>query len=136
MAATDFNALKDSSTNCARSCPAAPGKTPWLSAEGHSRDQHSVPATAISEPAKKGVASPQQSGYEAYLVGAALRDILLSGQTQRFRYLRPIATALRSARTFGTSRLIRRRFRIVARVFGRRGHRGDNLSAAIANSRR
>ncbi|MEH6355683.1 MAG: polynucleotide adenylyltransferase PcnB [Marinobacter sp.] len=83
-----------------------------------SRDQHSVSRTAISEPAKKVLHRLNKAGYEAYLVGGGVRDILLSGQPKDFD-IATDATPEEVHELFRNSRLIGRRFRIVHVVFGR-----------------
>lgn len=82
------------------------------------RDQHSVSRSMISEPAKKVLHRLNKSGYEAYLVGGGVRDILLGGQPKDFD-IATNATPEEVHDLFRNSRLIGRRFRIVHVVFGR-----------------
>ncbi|HET8848420.1 MAG TPA: polynucleotide adenylyltransferase PcnB, partial [Marinobacter sp.] len=82
------------------------------------RDQHSVSRAMISEPAKKVLHRLNKSGYEAYLVGGGVRDILLGGQPKDFD-IATNATPEEVHDLFRNSRLIGRRFRIVHVVFGR-----------------
>lgn len=82
------------------------------------RDQHNVSRSAISEPAKKVLHRLNKSGYEAYLVGGGVRDILLSGKPKDFD-IATNATPEEVHDLFRNSRLIGRRFRIVHVVFGR-----------------
>lgn len=82
------------------------------------RDQHSVSRSVISEPAKKVLSRLNKSGYEAYLVGGGVRDILL-GQRPKDFDIATNATPEEVHDLFRNSRLIGRRFRIVHVVFGR-----------------
>jgi poly(A) polymerase len=82
------------------------------------RDQHNVSRSAISEPAKKVLGRLDNAGYEAYLVGGGVRDILLGGQPKDFD-IATNATPEQVHELFRNSRLIGRRFRIVHVLFGR-----------------
>ena len=82
------------------------------------RDQHTVSRSFISEPAKKVLSRLNNAGYEAYLVGGGVRDILLGGKPKDF----DIATNATPEEVHDLSRnsmLIGRRFRIVHVLFGR-----------------
>ncbi|PXX88984.1 polynucleotide adenylyltransferase PcnB [Marinobacter vulgaris] len=82
------------------------------------RDQHNVSRSAISEPAKKVLSRLNNAGYEAYLVGGGVRDILLGGKPKDFD-IATNATPEQVHELFRNSRLIGRRFRIVHVLFGR-----------------
>lgn len=82
------------------------------------RDQHNVSRSAISDPAKKVLGRLNNAGYEAYLVGGGVRDILLGGQPKDFD-IATNATPEQVHELFRNSRLIGRRFRIVHVLFGR-----------------
>lgn len=82
------------------------------------RDQHSVSRSVISEPAKKVLNRLNKAGFEAYLVGGGVRDILLGGQPKDFD-IATNATPEEVHDLFRNSRLIGRRFRIVHVLFGR-----------------
>ncbi|NWO08020.1 MAG: polynucleotide adenylyltransferase PcnB [Alteromonadaceae bacterium] len=82
------------------------------------RDQHNVSRSMISEAAKKVLHRLNKAGYEAYLVGGGVRDILLGGQPKDFD-IATNATPEEVHELFRNSRLIGRRFRIVHVVFGR-----------------
>ncbi len=82
------------------------------------RDQHNVSRSAISEPAKKVLHRLNKAGYDAYLVGGGVRDILLGGKPKDFD-IATNATPEEVHELFRNSRLIGRRFRIVHVVFGR-----------------
>src|SRR5690554_4132279 len=81
------------------------------------RDQHNVSRSMISEPAKKVLHRLNKAGYEAYLVGGGVRDILLGGKPKDFD-IATNATPEEVHGLFRNSRLIGRRFRIVHVVFG------------------
>ncbi len=82
------------------------------------RDQHNVSRSDISEPAKKVLNRLNKSGFEAYLVGGGVRDILLGGHPKDFD-IATNATPEEVHDLFRNSRLIGRRFRIVHVLFGR-----------------
>ena len=82
------------------------------------RDQHNVSRSMISEAAKKVLHRLNKAGYEAYLVGGGVRDILLGGKPKDFD-IATNATPEEVHDLFRNSRLIGRRFRIVHVVFGR-----------------
>lgn len=96
------------------------------------REEHTVSRSMISEPAKKVLNRLNKAGYEAYLVGGGVRDILLDGQPKDFD-IATDATPEEVHELFRNSRLIGRRFRIVHVLFGRevievttfRGNAGD-----------
>jgi len=77
-----------------------------------------VSRSAISEPAKKVLSRLNNAGYEAYLVGGGVRDILLGSQPKDFD-IATSATPEQVHELFRNSRLIGRRFRIVHILFGR-----------------
>lgn len=82
------------------------------------RDQHTVSRSVISEPAKKVLNRLNNAGYEAYLVGGSVRDILLGERPKDFD-IATNATPEEVHDLFRNSRLIGRRFRIVHVLFGR-----------------
>ncbi|ROT96000.1 polynucleotide adenylyltransferase PcnB [Marinobacter sp. R17] len=82
------------------------------------RDQHSVSRTLISDPAKKVLNRLNKAGFEAYLVGGGVRDILLDGHPKDFD-VATNATPEEVRDLFRNSRMIGRRFRIVHVLFGR-----------------
>ncbi|MCL7946126.1 polynucleotide adenylyltransferase PcnB [Marinobacter sp. ATCH36] len=82
------------------------------------REQHNVSRSVISEPAKKVLSRLNNAGYEAYLVGGGVRDILLGGKPKDFD-IATSATPEEVHELFRNSRLIGRRFRIVHVLFGR-----------------
>lgn len=82
------------------------------------RDEHNVSRSMISEPAKKVLNRLNKAGFEAYLVGGGVRDILLGEQPKDFD-IATDATPEEVHELFRNSRLIGRRFRIVHVLFGR-----------------
>lgn len=82
------------------------------------RDEHNVSRSMISDPAKKVLNRLNKAGYEAYLVGGGVRDILLGGKPKDFD-IATDATPEEVHDLFRNSRLIGRRFRIVHVLFGR-----------------
>ena len=84
----------------------------------YSRGQHDVSRRHISSGALKVMSRLNQAGYEAYLVGGGVRDLLLGGQPKDFD-VATSATPEQVKRLFRGSRIIGRRFRIVHVRMGR-----------------
>ncbi len=97
------------------------------------RDQHSISRKNISDSALKVMARLRAQGHKAYLVGGAVRDLLLGGHPKDFDVATD-ATPEAVHALFRNSRIIGRRFRIVHVRFGReiievttfRGHHGND----------
>jgi poly(A) polymerase len=82
------------------------------------RDQHCISRKNISDGALKVMARLRGSGHQAYLVGGAVRDLLLGGHPKDFD-IATDATPETVHALFRNSRIIGRRFRIVHVRFGR-----------------
>lgn len=99
------------------------------------RDQHCISRKNISDAALKVMSRLRSSGYQAYLVGGAVRDLLLGGHPKDFD-IATDATPEAVTELFRNSRIIGRRFRIVHVRFGReiievttfRGHHDSDSS--------
>ncbi|RUO68289.1 polynucleotide adenylyltransferase PcnB [Idiomarina ramblicola] len=97
------------------------------------RDKHPISRNAISKNAIKVLYRLHNSGFEAYLVGGCIRDILLGLEPKDFD-VTTNATPEQIKSLFRNCRLIGRRFRLAHVVFGRevievatfRGHHGDS----------
>ncbi|SIQ63676.1 poly(A) polymerase [Aeromonas sp. RU39B] len=83
-----------------------------------SRDEHPISRKEISENALKVLYRLNKAGYEAYLVGGGVRDLLL-GKTPKDFDIATEATPEQIKALFGNCRLIGRRFRLAHIVFGR-----------------
>ncbi|WP_049723825.1 polynucleotide adenylyltransferase PcnB [Gilvimarinus polysaccharolyticus] len=82
------------------------------------RDQHNVSRKLISHAAIKVMKQLEDNGFEAYLVGGGVRDLLLGEQPKDF----DVATNAKPEqinRLFRSARIIGRRFKIVHVRFGR-----------------
>lgn len=84
----------------------------------YSRDQHPVSRSDISANALKVLYRLNKSGYDAYLVGGGVRDILLGLAPKDFD-IATNATPEQIKSLFRNCRLIGRRFRLAHIVFGR-----------------
>ena len=84
----------------------------------YSRDHHSVSRKHISSGALKVMSRLNQAGYEAYLVGGGVRDLLLEGRPKDFD-IATSATPEQVKRLFRRARIIGRRFKIVHVRMGR-----------------
>jgi poly(A) polymerase len=101
------------------------------------RDQHCISRKNISDGALKVMARLRSGGYQAYLVGGAVRDLLLGGHPKDFDVATD-ATPESVTELFRNSRIIGRRFRIVHVRVGReiievttfRGHHDNGNNTA------
>ena len=82
------------------------------------RDQHCISRKNISDNALKVMSRLRKDGFQAYLVGGAVRDLLLGGRPKDFD-IATDATPEDVRELFRNSRIIGRRFRIVHVRFGR-----------------
>jgi poly(A) polymerase len=82
------------------------------------RDQHAISRANISENALKVLYRLKQGGYQAYLVGGGVRDLLLGREPKDFDVATD-ATPEEVRRVFRNCRLIGRRFRLAHVHFGR-----------------
>jgi poly(A) polymerase len=104
-----------------RSAPVAelaPGQAPAGKRVEVGPEVHGIDAKLIDERADKVVRTLQQAGYEAYIVGGAVRDLLLGHRPKDF----DVATNATPEQVKGLFRrafIIGRRFRIVHVVYGR-----------------
>ncbi len=81
------------------------------------RDQHSVSRKGMSSAAVRVLYGLHEAGYESYLVGGAVRDLLLGGAPKDFD-VATNATPEQVQQVFRRCRLIGRRFRIAHVRFG------------------
>lgn len=106
------------------------------------RDEHSVSRKNISDSALKVMSRLRSGGFQAFLVGGAVRDLLLGGHPKDFDVATD-ATPEQVNELFRNSRIIGRRFRIVHVRFGReiievttfRGHHDEQESNSKNNNR-
>ncbi len=107
------------------------------------RDQHCISRKNISDSALKVMSRLRAKGFQAYLVGGAVRDLLLGGHPKDFDVATD-ATPDAVRELFRNSRIIGRRFRIVHVRFGReiievttfRGHHDSDEAAQGAGHSR
>ncbi len=105
------------------------------------RDQHCISRKHISDNALKVMSRLRNEGYQAYLVGGAVRDLLLGGHPKDFDVATD-ATPEQVNALFRNSRIIGRRFRIVHVRFGReiievttfRGHHDSDDNARTSKN--
>jgi len=93
---------------------------PGINSDPHiiPRDQHSISRKNISDAALKVMAGLRKGGYEAFLVGGGIRDLLLGGHPKDFD-IATDATPEQVKKLFRSARIIGRRFKIVHVRFGR-----------------
>jgi len=104
------------------------------------RDQHSISRKEISENALKVLYRLNKAGYEAYLVGGGVRDLLLGRKPKDFD-ITTNATPEQMRKLFRNCRLVGRRFRLAHVMFGpeiievatfRGHHSGHEADDAVA----
>ncbi|MDN5925315.1 MAG: polynucleotide adenylyltransferase PcnB, partial [Xanthomonadales bacterium] len=105
----------------------------------YARDQHTISRKQISGPALKVLYRLHEAGFAAFLVGGAVRDLLLGVQPKDFDVATD-ATPEQVKHLFRNCRLIGRRFRLAHVVFGREiievaTFRGTGESCADQNQR-
>lgn len=81
------------------------------------KKRHHIDKQLISEAALKTIQGLQQAGFKAYIVGGAVRDLLLNQRPKDFDVATD-ATPEQVRATFRRSRIIGRRFRLVHVMFG------------------
>ncbi|MGE8261123.1 MAG: polynucleotide adenylyltransferase PcnB, partial [Stenotrophomonas sp.] len=82
------------------------------------RDQHNISRKDISPNALRVLYRLRDSGFAGYLVGGAVRDLLVNGHPKDFDVATD-ATPEQVKQLFRNCRLIGRRFRLAHVVFGR-----------------
>ena len=82
------------------------------------QSDHKIPEKLISLSALKVMAKLNQEGFQGYLVGGGVRDLLLGGEPKDFDVATD-ATPEQVRRLFRNSRIIGKRFQIVHVRFGR-----------------
>ncbi|WP_237332962.1 polynucleotide adenylyltransferase PcnB [Zobellella iuensis] len=82
------------------------------------RDQHGISRRQISDNALKVLYRLNKAGFEAYLVGGGVRDLLLGRQPKDFD-IATNATPEQVKQLFSNCRLVGRRFRLAHVLFGR-----------------
>ncbi|MDH5784884.1 MAG: polynucleotide adenylyltransferase PcnB [Chromatiales bacterium] len=97
--------------------PAIRGNQP-TTAQIISRSEHGISRSSISENALKVLYRLNKAGYEAYLVGGGVRDLLLGREPKDFDVATD-ASPDEVRRLFRNCRLIGRRFRLAHVFFGR-----------------
>ncbi len=116
-------------------------KSPRITHHIIPRDKHIITRRNISRSALKVMQRLNEGGYEAYLVGGGVRDLLLGGHPKDFDVATD-ATPEQIKHLFRSARIIGRRFRIVHVRFGReiievttfRGSHNDGNSPHSARS--
>ncbi len=95
-----------------------PSASDSLQPQVYTRDQHPVSRSLLSANALKVLYRLNKSGYDAYLVGGGVRDIILGLSPKDFD-IATNATPEQIKALFRNCRLIGRRFRLAHIVFGR-----------------
>ncbi|MFC6441395.1 polynucleotide adenylyltransferase PcnB [Bowmanella sp. JS7-9] len=107
--------------------------SPVISRRIFTREQHGISRNDIDDSALKVLYRLHNAGYEAYLVGGCVRDLMLGLHPKDFDVVTN-ATPEQVRKLFRNSRLIGRRFQLVHVIFGRdiievatfRGHHQDD----------
>jgi poly(A) polymerase len=81
-------------------------------------DQHKIDPKLVAEPAVRVVRTLQEAGYEAYIVGGAVRDLLVGLRPKDFD-VATNATPEQVKQQFRRAFIVGRRFRLVHVIYGR-----------------
>ncbi|MDP9043690.1 MAG: polynucleotide adenylyltransferase PcnB, partial [Pseudomonadota bacterium] len=108
---------------------AAPGAAPVAKRVEVPKSEHRIDKSLVDERAVKVVSTLAEAGYEAYIVGGAVRDLLVGMRPKDFD-VATNATPEQVKALFRRAFIIGRRFRIVHVVFGR-GRQDRGLSEVI-----
>ena len=98
--------------------PSETGRFPELALNIITRQEHNISRKQISDNALKVLYRLHGAGFDAYLVGGGVRDLLLSQQPKDFD-IATNATPEQIRQLFKNCRLIGRRFRLAHIMFGR-----------------
>ncbi|MBS0455446.1 MAG: polynucleotide adenylyltransferase PcnB [Proteobacteria bacterium] len=101
-----------------KSSDAASAKMRFGKRQEHTADVHGIDPSLVDDRAKNVVTTLQEAGYEAYVVGGAVRDLLLGLRPKDFD-VATNATPEQVKALFRRAFIIGRRFRIVHVVYGR-----------------
>jgi poly(A) polymerase len=119
-------------------------QSPFSQAKSIAFDQHRINKSLITDAALRTTEGLQKAGFDAYIVGGAVRDLLLSREPKDFD-VATNATPEEVNQIFRRSRIIGRRFRLVHVMFGqetievstfRGSHTTENGDAQTADSGR
>ena len=83
----------------------------------YTKEEHRIPAEKIDKDAYSVVSHLRECGYDAYIVGGAVRDLLIGKEPKDFDIVTD-ATPSKIKRLFRNSRIIGKRFRLVHVFFG------------------
>lgn len=97
--------------------PAKTSNTSNINARHYTHQQHQIDSRYISDAAKRTIQGLQKAGFTAYIVGGAVRDLLLNIAPKDFDVATD-ATPEQVRQLFKRSRIIGRRFRLVHVMFG------------------
>jgi len=85
----------------------------------YTRDEHGINSADVDEQAAGIVRKLKDAGYETYIVGGVVRDLILGKKPKDFDIVSG-ASPTRIKKIFRNSRIIGRRFRLVHVYFGQR----------------
>ena len=83
----------------------------------YTKEEHKIPKSRIDFEALQIIDRLRNEGFHAYLVGGAVRDLIVGNSPKDFDIVTD-ATPTKIKRIFRNSRIIGRRFRIVHVVYG------------------
>lgn len=86
-------------------------------AKVYSKEEHGIDPLLVDEDAKKAVQRLNDNGHEAYIVGGAVRDLLL-GRTPKDFDIATSASPRQVSKLFYNARAIGKRFKIVHLIYG------------------
>ena len=99
----------------------------------YTREEHNIPLSAIDSDALFVISRLRDNGFSAYIVGGAVRDLLI-GKTPKDFDIVTDATPSRIKRIFRNSRIIGKRFRLVHVFFGQKIFEVSTFRSTVAGS--
>lgn len=97
------------------------------------KDEHCIPSYKIDIDALRIVQKLKDNGFTAYIVGGAVRDLIV-GRTPKDFDIVTDATPSKIKRIFRNSRIIGRRFRLVHVIFGQKIFEVSTFRSTIEGS--
>ncbi|MBB5218366.1 polynucleotide adenylyltransferase PcnB [Treponema rectale] len=99
----------------------------------YTKEEHNIPLSSIDSDALFVISRLRDNGFSAYIVGGAVRDLLI-GKTPKDFDIVTDATPSRIKRIFRNSRIIGKRFRLVHVFFGQKIFEVSTFRSTVAGS--
>ena len=96
-------------------------------AEIYTKDEHKIPLDKVDPDAIRACDRLRREGYQAYIVGGAVRDLLLGKEPKDFDLVTD-AEPSKVRKIFRNSRVIGKRFKLVHLYYSEENPRAGNIS--------